>query len=279
VSAAVAERPASHGSNFRYAFLVLSRPQRRALDAVYGFCRAADDAVDHADSPEAARVRLLDWRRELDRIYAGTPATPVGQALAPVVQALHLPREHFDELLLGMAMDIGRPRYQTFQELTRYTYRVASTVGLLCLPIFGVEGEQARSYAIERGLSLQLTNIIRDVKSDAAMGRIYLPLDEIKAFGCLEEDVLAGRHTPGFTRLMTFECRRAREAHARARSLVPDRRKLLAPEIMGRTYEALLARIEASGYRVMNGPIRLTAPTKAAIALKSWVGAHWGLGA
>jgi phytoene synthase len=275
MSAVVMERPASSGSTFRYAFLVLSRPQRHALDAVYGFCRAADDAVDHAASPDAARAALLTWRRELDRIYSGNPDTPVGQALAPVVASLHLPREHFDELLLGVAMDIGRPRYQTIQELSRYTYRVASTVGLLCLPIFGVDSEQARAYAIERGLSLQLTNIIRDVRVDAAMGRIYLPLEELKTFGCGEEDVLAGRHTPAFERLMAFECRRAREAHARARSLVPDRRKLLAPEIMGRTYEALLDRIEASGYRVMDTPIRLTAPTKAAIALKSWVGAYW----
>jgi phytoene synthase len=265
-------RPPSQASNFRYAFLVLSRPQRRAIQAVYGFCRAVDDAVDHANSVDTARAGLLTWRGELDRIYRGSPETPVGQTLAPVVTSYHLPREHFDELLLGVAMDIGRPRYQTYSELTRYTYRVASTVGLLCLPIFGVTGEAAQRYAIERGLSLQLTNIIRDVKADAAMGRIYLPLEDLAVFEYSEDDMLACRHTPAFERLMEFQCRRARDAHERARALLPDPRRLLVPEIMGRTYEALLDRIEASGYRLFDKPVRLNASTKAAIALTSWVG-------
>jgi phytoene synthase len=272
---AVIDQPPSHASNFRYAFLVLSREQRLAINAVYGFCRVVDDAVDHAESQDAARGGLLTWRRELDAIYRGTPSTPVGMALAPVVAAYHLPREHFDELLLGVAMDIGRPRYQTFAELSRYTYRVASTVGLLCLPIFGVTGEPAQQYAIQRGLSLQLTNIIRDIKADAALGRIYLPLEDLKTFGYGEEDLLAGRHTPAFERLMAFQCRRARDAHERARALLPDPRRLLAPEIMGRTYEALLDRIEASGYRLFDKPVKLGAPTKAVIALTSWVGARW----
>jgi phytoene synthase len=230
--------------------------------------------VDQADSVDAARAGLMTWRRELDHIYHGTPTTTVGTALAPVVASYHLPREHFDELLLGVAMDIGRPRYQTFAELSRYTYRVASTVGLLCLPIFGVDGEDARRYAIERGLSLQLTNIIRDIKTDAALGRIYLPLEDLAAFEYGEDQLLASRHTPAFERLMAFQCQRARDAHARARSLLPDPRRLLAPEIMGRTYEALLDRIEASGYRLFDKPVRLGAPTKAAIALASWVGAR-----
>lgn len=276
MTAAVVDRPTSHAaSNFRYAFLVLSRAQRHAIQAVYGFCRVVDDAVDHADSVDAARAGLLTWRRELDRIFHGTPATPVGMTLAPVVAVYHLPREHFDELLLGVAMDIGRPRYQTFAELSRYTYRVASTVGLLCLPIFGVDGEVARRYAIERGMSLQLTNIIRDVKTDAALGRIYLPLEDLAAYEYGEDDLLASRHTPAFERLMAFQCRRAREAHARAKALLPDPRRLLAPEIMGRTYEALLDRIEASGYRLFDKPVKLGAPTKAAIALTRWVGARW----
>lgn len=272
---AVIDRPPSHASTFRYAFLVLSRSQRHAINAVYGFCRVVDDAVDHADSPDAARAGLLAWRRELDAIYRGTPTTPVGETLAPVVASHHLPRDHFNELLLGVAMDIGRPRYQTFAELSRYTYRVASTVGLLCLPIFGATGEAAQRYAIERGLSLQLTNIIRDIKADAALGRIYLPLEDLKAFEYSEEDLLTGRHTPAFERLMAVQCRRARDAHERARALLPDPRRLLAPEIMGRTYEALLDRIEASGYRLFDQPVTLGAPTKAVIALTSWVGARW----
>ncbi len=268
---AVARRAgSSRASNFHFALLLLPRAQRAAVDAVYAFCRAVDDAVDLAPAPEDARRALIEWHHELDRVYRGTPAHPVGRALAPVVAAYRLPREHFDELLLGVAMDIGRPRYQTFDELSRYAYRVASTVGLLCLPIFGCDGEAARRYAVERGLSLQLTNIIRDVKPDAARDRIYLPREDLDAFGYTEEELLAGAHTPAFERLMAFECRRARASHARARALLPDPRRLLAPEIMGRTYEALLDRIEASGYRLWDDPIRLPTATKAAIAVKGW---------
>jgi phytoene synthase len=268
---AVARRAgSSRASNFHFALRLLPRAQRAAVDAVYAFCRAVDDAVDLAATPEDARRDLIEWRHELDRVYGGTPIHPVGRVLAPVVAAYRLPREHFDELLLGVAMDIGRPRYQTFQELSRYAYRVASTVGLLCLPIFGCDGEAARRYAIERGLSLQLTNIIRDVKPDAARDRIYLPREDLDAFGYTEEELLGGLHTPAFERLMAFECRRARETHARARALLPDPKRLLAPEIMGLTYEALLDRIEASGYRLWDAPIRLPTATKAAIAVRAW---------
>ena len=274
---AVARRAgSSRASNFHFALLLLPRAQRAAVDAVYAFCRVVDDAVDLAPTPEDARRALLEWRRELDRIYEGHSTHPVGLRLAPVVAAYRLPREHFDELLLGVAMDIGRPRYQTFDELSRYAYRVASTVGLLCLPIFGCDDEAARRYAVERGLSLQLTNIIRDVKPDAARDRIYLPREDLDAFGYREEELLAGVHTPAFERLMAFQCRRARASHARARALLPDSKRLLAPEIMGRTYEALLDRIEASGYRLWDTPIRLPAATKAAIAVSAWWSARKG---
>lgn len=265
----------SRGSSFHYALLLLPRHQRAALDAVYGFCRVVDDAVDTAATPDEAGRRLVEWRRELDRVYTGSPVHPAALALAPVAAAYRLPKDHFDELLLGVAMDIGRPRYQTYAELARYAYRVAATVGLLCLPIFGVDGEAERRYAVERGISLQLTNIIRDVKADAERGRIYLPQEDLTAFGYPEEDLLAHRHTPAFERLMAFQCRRAREAHARARALVTDRRALLAPEIMGHTYEALLDRIEASGYRVFDEPVTLGGPTKVAIAVRDWMGARW----
>lgn len=268
-------RPASsRGSSFRYALLLLPRRQRAALDAVYGFCRVVDDAVDTAPTADEARTRLREWRRELDRVYAGTASHAVGLALAPVVAAYRLPKTHFDELLLGVAMDIGRPRYQTYEELVGYAYRVASTVGLLCLPIFGADGEAERRYAVERGLSLQLTNIIRDVKADAVRDRVYIPQEDLKAFGYPEEELLAFRHTPAFERLMAFQCRRARASHARARALMTDPRRLLAPEIMGRTYEALLDRIEASGYRVFDRPVRLGRPTKAVIAVKGWLTAR-----
>lgn len=275
MAASTANRPeSSRTSNFHYAFLMLPREQRAALNAVYAFCRAVDDAVDLATDRDEGRRALLEWRRELDRVYEDRSTHPVGVRLAPVVSACRLPRVHFDELLLGVAMDIGRPRYESFAELSRYAYRVASTVGLLCLPIFGCEGESARAYAIERGLSLQLTNIIRDVKADAARDRIYIPREDLDAFGYTEEELLANAHTPAFERLMAFQCRRARESHARAKALLPDPQRLLAPEIMGRTYEALLDRIEASGYRLFDRPITLPTATKAAIAVKSWLGAR-----
>jgi len=270
-----ANRPAgSRTSNFHYAFLMLPRDQRAALNAVYTFCRVVDDAVDLATDFDDARRALIEWRHELDRVYAGRPTHPIGLRLAPVVSAYRLPRVHFDELLLGVAMDIGRPRYESLTELSRYAYRVASTVGLLCLPIFGCEGKAAEAYAIERGLSLQLTNIIRDVKADAARDRIYLPKEDLDAFGYTEQELLANAHTPAFERLMAFQCRRARESHARAKTLLPDPQRLLAPEIMGRTYEALLDRIEASGYRLFERTFALSAATKAAIAVKCWLGAR-----
>jgi phytoene synthase len=275
-------RASSRASNFHYAFLLLPRSQRAAVEAVYAFCRAVDDAVDLAPTQDDARRALLEWRHELGRVYDGAPADPIGAALAQVVTAYRLPRVHFDELLLGVAMDIGSPRYQTFDELRRYAYRVASTVGLLCLPIFGCEGEQAQRYAIERGLSLQLTNIIRDVKTDASRDRIYLPQEELDAFGYSEKDVLGHRHLPAFERLMAFQCRRAHEHHARARALLPDPRRLVAPEIMGRIYEALLDRIEASGYRLFDEAISLPRVTKASIAVRAWVASRWakrGVGA
>jgi phytoene synthase len=270
-----ANRPASsRTSNFHYAFLMLPRDQRAALNAVYAFCRVVDDAVDLATDFDDARRALIEWRHELDRVYAGRPTHPIGLRLAPVVSAYRLPRVHFDELLLGVAMDIGRPRYESFAELSHYAHRVASTVGLLCLPIFGCEGKAAESYAIERGLSLQLTNIIRDVKADAARDRIYLPKEDLDAFGYTEQELLANAHTPAFERLMAFQCGRTRESHARAKALLPDPRRLLAPEIMGRTYEALLDRIEASGYRLFERTFALPAATKAAIAVKCWLGAR-----
>lgn len=266
---------ASRASTFRYAFLILPREQRHALDAVYAFCRAVDDAVDLAPNPDVARRDLLEWRHELDRIFRGQPAHPIGTGLLTVVRGYDLPREHFDELLLGVAMDIGSPRYQTFAELERYAYRVASTVGLLCIPIFGCTGQRAERYAIARGLSLQLTNIIRDVKADAARDRIYLPQEDLDRFKYTEKELLASVYTSTFIDLMAFQCRRARDYHRRAHAALPDQRKLLAPEIMGHTYEALLNRIEASGYRLFDHPIRVPTLIKAGIALKSWIASRY----
>jgi len=266
---------ASRASNFRYAFLILPRDQRRALDAVYAFCRAVDDAVDLAPNPDVARRGLLDWRHELDRTFQGHPAHSVGADLAAVIRRYNLPREHFDELLLGVAMDIGSPRYQTFAELEHYAYRVASTVGLLCLPIFGCTGPRAERYAIDRGLSLQLTNIIRDVQPDAKRDRIYIPQEDLDRFQYTEKELFASVYTQAFIDLMAFQCRRAREYHQKALAGLPDPRKLLAPEIMGRTYAALLDRIEASNYRLFERPIRVPSLAKAAIALKSWVASRY----
>jgi len=265
---------ASRASTFRYAFLILPRDQRQELDAVYDFCRAVDDAVDLAPTSDMARHDLLEWRHELDRIFREHPTHPVGVRLAQVIRRYGLPREHFDELLLGVAMDIGSPRYQTFAELERYAYRVASTVGLLCLPIFGCTGPRAERYAIDRGLSLQLTNIIRDVQADAKRDRIYIPQEDLDRFKYTEKELLASVYTPAFVDLMAFQCRRARDYHQRVSTELPDRRKLLAPEIMGHAYLALLDRIEASNYRLFDRPIRVPSLVKAAIALKDWIGAY-----
>jgi len=264
-------------TSFYYSFLVLPAGQRRAIVAVWDFCRAVDDAVDEVETgatPEAVRRAVGEWRSELARCYGGgTPTTPEGRRLQPFVQALDLPRQAFEDVIDGVAMDLDTSRYQSFDDLFEYCRRVASAVGMICIKIFGCCNAGSREYALNLGVALQLTNILRDVRADLARGRLYLPLDDLQAMGCTVEDLAAGRPTDPVRKLIAYECGRAREFYARAVAARPaeDRRRLVAAEIMRAVYFETLRRIERSGYDVFSERVRVPRPQQAMIALRQWM--------
>ncbi|MBM4124439.1 MAG: presqualene diphosphate synthase HpnD [Nitrospira sp.] len=264
------------GSNFYYSFLFLPRERRAAMYAVYAFCREVDSAVDDAPPGSDPHEALRQWRKELAAVYDGTPTHPVTISLADHVRRLAIPQEYFAELIAGVEMDLTTTRYATFEELYRYCYRVASVVGLICLKVFGTTSPLAQDYAVNLGLAFQLTNILRDVGSDAERGRIYLPQEDLARFGCHEEALLTRTYSPSFLDLMRFESARAREFYAKARSaaerLPPaDRRALTVAEIMRGVYSRILDRIEASDYRVFGPRIRLASSYRMAIAAGVWI--------
>jgi phytoene synthase len=266
-------------TSFYYAFLVLPAEERRAIIAVWDFCRAVDDAVDEEPSSAAVglptgRNAVAFWRAELARCYDGTePQTAQGRQLQPFVQRFELPRQPFDDLIDGVAMDLDTTRYQTFGDLFQYCRRVASAVGLVCIRIFGCRSTAARDYALNLGVALQLTNILRDVKDDLARGRVYLPLEDLAAYGCTVADLEAGLVTEKVRQLLAFECRRAHDFYRRAidARTAEDRPKLVAAEIMRAVYFDTLKRIERNGYDVFTARIRAPRPRQAAIALKQWL--------
>ena len=282
----------SRDTSFYYSFLVLPPRKRSAIVAVWDFCRAVDDAVDEvvpeeqwADGlTEEARLRagaqLAMWRSELAACYASdsgagplrAPCTSQGKSLQPFVAEFHLPGEPLDSLIDGVAMDLQYQRYTTFDALAEYCRRVASMVGLVCLEIFGYRDPRSRSYAINLGIALQLTNIIRDVATDLRRGRVYLPLEDLQRFGVSDEDLRRGEVTPRVRDLLRFECERAHDYYRRAAADLPrgDARSLVAAEIMGGIYFAILRRIERAGYDVFSRRIRVPRPQRAIIALRIW---------
>jgi phytoene synthase len=273
----------SRPTSFYYAFLMLPRPQREAMIAVWDFCRAVDDEVDEpaaaiaALSPDerraAIRTALNRWRAEIGRCYHGTPESPQGRALQPWVRHFTLSREPLDDLVDGVEMDLDRDRYASFDDLYEYCRRVASAVGYVCVEIFGQRSAAAREYALNLGLALQLTNILRDVGGDAARGRIYLPQEDLARFGCTDADLRATTITPRVAALLAFESGRAREFYDRAARVLPslDRRAMVAAEIMGRIYREILIRVERAGYDVFSSRVRVTKARQATLAIGTWL--------
>jgi len=259
------------GSSFAQAFRLLGAERRGGLDAVYAFCRFVDDIADDATRRDPAAL-LARWRAELERVYTGTPEHPIAVALADAARRFALPRRHFVDLIHGVEMDLERRRYQTFDQLHEYCYLVASTVGLLCIEIFGHRTAAAFDYAKDLGVAFQLTNILRDVHEDAERGRLYLPLEDLARFGCAEDELLAGRYSPRVAALMAFECGRARAYYLRARgSLAPEDRRALAPaEAMRLIYERLLSRIESRRFDVFRERIALPRYEQVGLALAAW---------
>jgi len=270
------------GSNFYYSFFFLPPDRRDAMHAVYAFCREVDSVVDEPEPGSNPHDRLARWREELASQYRTERSTvpPPVEALSPVmtclgghIRRLGIPREYFDDIIAGVAMDLTIKRYATFRDLYQYCYRVASAVGLVCLKIFGASAPEAKTYAINLGIAFQLTNILRDLKTDGARGRIYLPMEDLTRFGHSEQDLLAGAYTPAFVNLMEFECRRAQEYYRAAEAALPeaDRRALVPAEIMRAIYHTILERIEACHYRVFSRRITLSPPHRLAVALKAWL--------
>jgi phytoene synthase len=267
-------------TNFYYSFLVLPPQKRRAIVAVWDFCRAVDDAVDEAGEGDAAG-ELARWRTELAQCFDGSaPKTEQGRALQPFMSEFRLPRSAFDRLIEGVEMDLRTDRYATFADLYAYCIRVASAVGLICVEIFGYRNQATRQYATDLGVALQLTNILRDVPEDLARGRVYIPLEDFARYECREEDleVEAGRAGRGVQsaavkRLLAFQAQRAREYYARAKAALPreDARGLVAAEIMSAIYRAILGRIERADYDVFTRRVRVPRPERALIAAREWV--------
>jgi phytoene synthase len=255
-----AESAPARRTNFGVAFTLLPRDQREAIRAVHAWSRAVDDSVDEEADRDRARRRIEAWREDLAALFEGRARAPESRGLAPHVRRFAIPRRYLDDLIDGVEMDLHRDRYATFSELREYCYRVASVVGFICLRIFGDAEERARAYAESLGLALQLTNILRDIGSDAARGRIYLPADERDRFGVREEAIVRGERGDAFVRLMRFQADRARTYfRAAEREMTAlDRRRYVAAEIMRGVYHRLLDRIEASGYDVFAREIRVT---------------------
>ena len=268
--------------SFYYAFLVLPPDKRRAIIAVWDFCRAVDDAVDEPERAGGgtpapvmnAGDAVTFWRAELSRCYGSDqPETSQGRALKPFIAQFNLPRQALEDVIDGVAMDIDTTRYETFADLLTYCHRVASAVGLVCIRIFGCTGQTAPEYALNLGVALQLTNIVRDIPDDLARGRVYLPLEDLAAAGCTVDDLAAGTVSPPVRRLLEFECRRARDYYDRALRVRPaeDRRRLVAAEIMRAVYFETLRRIERRGYDVFSSRTRVPRPIQAAIAVRQWL--------
>ncbi|HYN09241.1 MAG TPA: squalene/phytoene synthase family protein [Vicinamibacterales bacterium] len=267
-------------TSFYYSFLVLPPPQRRAITAVFDFCRAVDDAVDLEPDATRAQEALALWRSEVERVFTDqSPFTPQGQALQPFVGPFHLPRVQFDALIDGVAMDASPRRYQTFDELEPYCHRVASSVGLMCAEIFGYRERAVLDYARDLGVALQLTNILRDIAVDYRVGRFYLPAADLARFDVSEPDIRQeveqagqGVRSEKVRAALEQHSNRAREYFARAARALPreDASRFVAAEIMRAIYWELLCRIEAAQWDVFSALIRIPRPTQARLAVKTW---------
>jgi phytoene synthase len=265
------QRTARSGTSFYYSFLFLPPDRRRAITALYAFCREVDDVVDEVSDPDLARAKLAWWRNEIGATFTGMPQHPVALALRPVVVAYRLPEEHFQTVIDGMAMDLDRSRYLDFTELERYCHCVAGVVGLMSAEIFGYANPATRHYARDLGVAFQLTNIIRDVGEDARRGRIYLPQDELAAHGVAAGALLRREGGDAVAGLMKDQVARARRWYARALDALPaeDRRAQRPGLIMASIYRALLDEIERDGDRVLDRRIALTPLRKLWIAWKT----------
>ena len=262
-------------SNLALAFVLLPREKRDGMAALYAFCREVDDIADDESIPAQERRRQLDaWRLDVKvACENGRPHLPVIRELQPVIAQHQLPYTLFAELIAGVEMDLDINRYENYKELDHYCYRVASVVGLLSIEIFGYQNPACREYAVHLGKALQLTNILRDVQTDAERGRIYLPLEELRRYLVTPEEILAGVYSPRFLRLAQSVAQRARNFYRQARESLPreDRRSMATAELMGSVYWRLLEELERRQFNVFGAaPTRLTKGQKLFLILRTW---------
>ncbi|HEX4331471.1 MAG TPA: presqualene diphosphate synthase HpnD [Usitatibacter sp.] len=267
------EKAAASGSSFYYSFLFLPAERRRAITALYAFCREVDDIADEVGDVGVARTKLAWWRTEVANLFAGHPHHPVSKALAPFVATCGLDAARLNEIIDGMEMDLTHHRYPDFDALRLYCHRVAGVVGQLSASCFGFSNPSTLEYAESLGLAFQLTNIIRDVGEDARRDRIYLPQDEMRRFGVTEEDILARRGGEPFVKLMEFQGQRACACYdaAFAKLAPEDRARQRAGLVMAAIYRTLLSEIARDRYAVLDQRIALTPLRKLWIAWKTWV--------
>jgi phytoene synthase len=267
------QKAVQSGSSFYYSFLFLPSERRRAITALYAFCREVDDTVDEYTDVTVARNKLMWWRKEITAMMNGTPSHPVTQALQSHMAAYALDGKHLLAIIDGMEMDLDQTRYLDYAGLKKYCWHVASAVGILSARIFGVTRDETLQYAEQLGLAFQLTNIIRDVGEDARKGRIYLPVNELQQFNVTAADILNARHSENFEKLMRFQAERAQAAYDEAFALLPpaDRRAQRPGLMMAAIYRALLNEIERDGFHVLKQRISLTPIRKLWLAWKTYV--------
>jgi 15-cis-phytoene synthase len=267
------QKTVQSGSSFYYSFLFLPPERRRAITALYAFCREVDDTVDEASDASLARIKLAWWRTEVSTMYKGTPTHPVTQALKPHLEVYHLEEQHLQAIITGMEMDLDQSRYLDYPGLRKYCWHVAGVVGILSASIFGYTNPQTLQYAEKLGLAFQLTNIIRDVGDDARRGRIYLPVNELQQFGVTAADLMNSRHSEKFEALMRFQTERAQSMYDEALLLLPkeDRRAQRPGLMMAAIYRTLLDEIARDNFHVLNQRISLTPLRKLWLAWKTYV--------
>jgi phytoene synthase len=267
------QKTVQSGSSFYYSFLFLAPERRRAITALYAFCREVDDTVDETSDESIARIKLAWWRTEVAAMYKGTPTHPVMLALQPHLAIYDLKEVHLQAIIDGMEMDLNQSRYLDYPALKKYCWHVASVVGILSASIFGVTDPRTLAYAEKLGLAFQLTNIIRDVGEDARKGRIYLPVNELQQFGVTAADLLNARHSDKFEQLMAYQSARAQATYDEAFALLPkaDRRAQRPGLMMAAIYRAVLVEIERDHFHVLTQRISLTPLRKLWLAWKTYV--------
>ncbi len=260
-------------SSFYYAFSLLEKPKREAMNIVYAFCRKTDDIIDEGNEPDDLKYeKLRRWRIELEKALHGNAEHPLLNKLVTIINQFNIPLEPFFELIAGVEMDLQHKRYWTFDELIQYCYRVASTVGLMCIEIFGYKHSSAKDYAVNLGLAMQLTNILRDVKKDSEKGRIYLPQHDLVQFNYTEEDLHNRNYNNNFVSLMKHEADRAEYYFNKADEAlnIEDKRSMFPARAMQHIYNRLLKKIKAENYDVFNKKIKVGKFEKVSISLGVW---------